>query len=544
VDRVARGVALLVSRVLPCLLYEDEHLLAVNKPAGLNTHAPSPFAGEGLYDWLRHREPRWARLAIVQRLDKETSGVIVFAKTPLANRSLTDQFTRHTARKRYVFLTDREMRGADAFTVESIVARQGSKYVSHHTAAEGQSAITHFKLLSAAEGVSRIEARPVTGRTHQIRVHAADRGLPILGDQLYGGSPAKRVFLHAEELTLSHPETQAEIVFRAAADFDRPPWVALRAALIDPRTTDAYRLIHGEADGYPGWYVERLGAFLLSQAEYPLTNQLEEDLKAWLGSFSLRGAYHKRLNRYVGKSPGVESCAQRVRGEAAPDEFVIQENGLSFALRFGEGYSVGLFLDQRDNRRRLLVNHVAADFPVWPAGLSGISVLNTFAYTCGFSVCAAKGGARVTSLDLSRKYLDWGRRNFVLNGLDAAPHEFLAGDVFDWLRRWLKKDRRFEIILLDPPAFSQSKVSGTFQAEQDFGRLVGAAVGLLQPGGILFASCNARKLAPERFLAMITEAIQAAGRKIRQQHYVPQPPDFPIHRAEPAYLKTVWLRVE
>jgi 23S rRNA-/tRNA-specific pseudouridylate synthase len=88
--------------VLPCLLFEDDHLLVINKPAGLNTHSPAPYAGEGLYDWLRHREPRWADLSIVQRLDKETSGVIVFGKTPLANRSLTDQFTRRTLHKRYL----------------------------------------------------------------------------------------------------------------------------------------------------------------------------------------------------------------------------------------------------------------------------------------------------------------------------------------------------------------------------------------------------------------------------------------------------------
>lgn len=85
--------------MIPCVLFEDEHLLVVNKPAGWNTHAPSPFAGEGLYDWLHHREPRWASLAIIHRLDKETSGVIVFGKTPTANRSLTKQFTAHTVRK-------------------------------------------------------------------------------------------------------------------------------------------------------------------------------------------------------------------------------------------------------------------------------------------------------------------------------------------------------------------------------------------------------------------------------------------------------------
>src|SRR5438874_407641 len=104
--------------VLRCVIFEDEHLLAVNKPAGMNTHAPDPFAGEGLYEWLRNREPRWARLAIIHRLDKDTSGVIMFAKTPLANRSLTQQFTQRAVRKRYVFLTDREVREKE-FMVES-----------------------------------------------------------------------------------------------------------------------------------------------------------------------------------------------------------------------------------------------------------------------------------------------------------------------------------------------------------------------------------------------------------------------------------------
>ena len=67
----------------PCVIFEDEHLLAVNKPAGWNTHAPSPYAGEGIYDWLKNREPRWASLAIIHRLDKETSGVMVLGKSPI-----------------------------------------------------------------------------------------------------------------------------------------------------------------------------------------------------------------------------------------------------------------------------------------------------------------------------------------------------------------------------------------------------------------------------------------------------------------------------
>ena len=116
--------------------------------------------------------------------------------------------------------------------------------------------------------------------------------------------------------------------------------------------------------------------------------------------------------------------------------------------------------------------------------------------------------------------------------------------MFDWLRRLAKRQRLFEVILLDPPTFSQSKVSGVFRAEKDYGKLVLAALPLLIRGGVLFASTNAADWAPEAFLAEVKAAIHSAGRRIIQEHYVPQPPDFPISRAEPAYLKTVWLRVE
>src|ERR1044071_226240 len=115
--------------MLPCVLFEDEHLLVVGKPAGWNTHAPSPFAGEGIYDWLKHREPRWANLAIIHRLGQETSGVVAFGKTPLANRSLTDQFSSRAVRKKYLLLTDREPRQRE-FKVKSKLVRAGERYVS------------------------------------------------------------------------------------------------------------------------------------------------------------------------------------------------------------------------------------------------------------------------------------------------------------------------------------------------------------------------------------------------------------------------------
>src|ERR1041384_1151805 len=205
--------------MLPCVLFEDEHLLVVNKPAGWNTHAPSPFAGEGIYDWLKPREPRWARLAIIHRLDKETSGVMVFGKTPLANRLLPQQFTSRGVRKKYLLLTDREPKQRE-FTAKSKIGRAGERYVS---GAHGDPAETRFQIRNPNQpphaGCHEIEAEPLTGRTHQIRVHAAEHGFPILGDTLYGGTPFPRVCLHAVELAFKHPASGELVTFAASANF-------------------------------------------------------------------------------------------------------------------------------------------------------------------------------------------------------------------------------------------------------------------------------------------------------------------------------------
>jgi 23S rRNA (cytosine1962-C5)-methyltransferase len=554
-------------RMVPCVIFEDEHLLVVSKPAGWNTHAPNPFAGEGIYDWLKHREPRWSSLAILHRLDKETSGVLVFGKTTVANKSLTEQFTEHRVRKKYLLLTDREVPPKE-FTVKTALVRVGEKYASR---AGGEVAETKFTPVEDSEfkipnsKFKILRAEPLTGRTHQIRVHAAESGFPILGDTLYGGTPASRAFLHATEIAFTHSATKELVKFFAPVDFDEggtsvlasrvpqiddhhgssgaSPHQSLRAAIIESDATNAFCVVHGASDGWPGWFVEKLGDYLLSQSESVLSAKQQEEL-TWLAKkFSSLGAYHKILSRALRGKSVAEFSPQLVLGEAAPERFEILENGARYEMSFNEGYSVGLFLDQRDNRRRFLTGHIAADFSIPEIRNSKFEILNCFAYTCGFSVCAAKAGARTTSLDLSKKYLEWGKRNFALNGLDPAAHDFIYGDTFDWVRRLAKKGRAFDAVVLDPPTFSQSKEHGTFRAEKDYGRLVTAALPLLKPGGILFASTNAADWPPEDFLADAGAAVRGAKRKIQQRHYVPQPSDFPISRAEPAYLKTVWMRI-
>jgi 23S rRNA (cytosine1962-C5)-methyltransferase len=546
---------------LSLIVFEDEHLLVVNKPEGWNTHAPSPFAGEGLYEWLKHREPRWAHLAIIHRLDKETSGLMVFGKTPAANRSLTRQFTERTVKKIYWLLTDRAVR-RERFTVTSALVRAGEKYMSRN---DGEPAETRFSLRGTMNSpggrptLAWLLAEPVTGRTHQIRVHAAENGFPILGDTLYGGTTAERVFLHAAELAFAHPVTGEPLKFEAppgtrdatdeqslTPDDVIPHWCkartgqSLRDAVLEPSLTNSFRVIHGANDRWPGVFIEKLGDFLLVQSEALLSSADEQRVQELARALDCRGVYHKRLSRNVRRTSVEDASPRLLFGEAAPERFTMRENGLLYELSFSEGYSVGLFLDQRDNRRRFLAEHVAAEFPL---PLAGREVLNTFAYTCGFSVAAAQAGARSTSLDLSRKYLDWGKRNFALNGLAPEQHDFIFGDAFDWMRRLAKKGRTFDVVVLDPPTFSQSKESGTWQAERHYERLAAAAVPLLKPGGVLLASTNAARLEPESFVAAVKSAAAQSKRRVLQQHYVPQPPDFPVSRAEPAYLKTLWLRL-
>lgn len=539
----------------PCVVFEDEHLLVVNKPAGLNTHSPAPFAGEGLYDWLRHREAAWADLAIVHRLDKETSGVMVFSKSALANRSLTQQFSDGAIRKRYLLLTDRSIPQRE-LSFKTCLVRTGEKYISRPLHAGGEVAETVFRpVKGSSQRIGLVEAEPFTGRTHQIRVHAASGSFPIAGDTLYGGSPAACLCLHAAGLTLKHPASGQEMTFQAPD----PEWLAdsgndqnrlrtslaLRRAIIIPQETTAFRIMHGASDRCPGWYVDRLGDHLLYQGDGLMNSSQKNESSQLMDALGCRGVYHKTLVRNAGRSGVRESSPVHVSGDAAPARFALRENGLEFEVSLSEGYSAGLFLDQRENRRRVLTRHVAARFELAPvtSEVAGGSALNTFAYTCGFSVCAARAGMKTASVDLSRKYLEWGKRNFQRNRIDNSGHEFHCGDTFDWMRRLARKRRTYDLILLDPPTFSRSKDFGAFQARKDYGRLVREAMRLLARGGVLFASTNAADWRPEEFLDAVKQAIAEAGRSVSQMHYAPQPPDFPVSRSEPAYLKTVWLRI-
>ena len=176
--------------------------------------------------------------------------------------------------------------------------------------------------------------------------------------------------------------------------------------------------------------------------------------------------------------------------------YVVYENGLQFWVNLTDYLDTGLFLDHRPLRKKV-------------RGLSeGKTVLNLFSYTGSFSVYAVAGGAKhVTTVDLSNTYLDWAKDNFTLNGFDWKQHTFIKTDAKAWLAEAASK--QFDIIILDPPTISRSKMADTkFDVQLDQTELINNALRLLKPGGILYFSTNFRDfelVASSLHASMITD---------------------------------------
>lgn len=313
--------------------------------------------------------------------------------------------------------------------------------------------------------------------------------------------------------------------------------------------------------------VDLLGQAVLSLTEEALAGSDEQRAREWLGQAPFETpicfAYVKSLLKSVGnegRSPQLVGGSEKDGADEAShvDEsgrFLARENGVKFLLSMREGYSVGLFLDQRDNRRRLVRGSVFGGegdlFSAVPSGRQP-EVLNLFSYTCAFSVAAALGPRRprTLSVDLSKKYLDWGRENFRANGIDPDDrdqHDFIYGDCFEWLGYLARKERQFDLVCVDPPTFSRSRnkkrKTTTFSVKKDYGRLAGDALKVLRPGGVLLCSTNCATLPPGAFERDVEAAVRAAGRRVVAKLYSPQPPDFSAG-GQKMYLKTLWLQID
>lgn len=282
--------------------------------------------------------------------------------------------------------------------------------------------------------------------------------------------------------------------------------------------TDAVRLCTA-ADGW----AERFGVdVLISHKSEAGLERLKTELCLW--ALNVEFHFRRVFARFLPKKNADREAPRLALGD--PDtnlQSTALERTLRYGIDFGAGYSVGLFIDQRENRH-------------FVRQLAPRSLLNCFAYTCSFSVAAATVGATTVNIDLSKKSLARGRENFALNSLHTDGHRFIADDVLEVLPRLARKEERFDVIILDPPTFSRSHRGKAFQVEHDFERLLTAALEVAARDGKILLSTNCSSLG-ERALEVMARYCLKATRRAGTFHRAAPLPDFPPGVA----ASTVWL---
>lgn len=458
-----------------------------DKPSGCTTHTSLGEKERGLIavepnDGFKELLEARCNLNLytAHRLDRDTSGAMIFARTPEAAEKLRVAFSERQVEKRYLLLTDRRVSQARFFR-ESRIEREGNDYVSH---ADGTSnSRTQFTLIDEVGGIFLWEARPETGRSHQIRLHAEDAGMPILGDAAHAGSPFPALCLHSAQLRFGEIDhTSPPPRWFLKREFVRDPRLVRWLHAVDRRErllrsgamseSETLRWIHSEGDPLRA---EQLGSvYSLSWFEDVLPNEGERSSIDTLCSELGWKHWHLQLRGNRGRSPNQEASLR----SGSPDRWIATENGMRFQFRTDSGLSPGLFLDQRQNRSWVLAHAKDA------------RVLNLFCYTSGFSVAAASGGAKkVVSVDVSKTFLEWSKENFALNELPIETHEFRFIDSREYLVWAKKKGLEFDLIICDPPSFGRSK-SGVFKIEKDFDELVSQILAVTSPRGRVLFSLN------------------------------------------------------
>lgn len=354
-----------------------------------------------------------------------------------------------------------------------------------------------------------VAEKPTKLRAGQV-VEVAGPGRPFLGRGIYdpGSSIAVRVWTRQDGERID--ETLVAARLRAA--------VARRERLRIPERTTAWRVANAEGDGLPGILVDRFGDWLsLTLQTDALRGWAEPIVAALQRSVPARGIYLR----------DAEEESVLVAGEPCPGEVEVREPAVRALVAPGRSGKPGLFPDMRE--ARAAVAAIARDR----------RVLNLFAHTGAFSAAAAAAGAaQVVSVDLSGRYLETARRNVELNAPGYSTHETLAGDAFETLARLRREERRFDVIVCDPPSFSSSKKGGSFSVREDYRPLVRAALRLLEPGGVACFATNFRGVTREQFLRTLHDGAEMEGVALVVLTVLGQPADFPFLPVMPeaAYL--------
>lgn len=511
--------------------YQTQDLIFADKPAGIPTHAPD-HGKKGFAEILS--DSFGQKVFVNHRLDKTTTGAMVFTTTTEAAERIRQQFEKRQVKKKYWLVTDRFL-DQNEITIETFIEKQKSSVITSQMNHPAPNAKTVFRLIKRSPFYALWEALPETGKQHQIRLHAANLGMPILGDTQYGGSEFPHLCLHSYSLQVPG---FAEFLSPAPRFFERlgsarDQELVRQLSSLDRRQRlygflkkpdEVIRLVHTENSSYR---IDLLGPVLWChwyKEKDPSEKDLErfEYLRSQLCKVMV---IQKREDR--GKNPNQQQTW--LLGEV-PDLWQAQENGLLCEFRKNQGLSAGLFLDQRQNREKI-------------KNLSqNKTVLNLFAYTGFFSVYALSGNAKqVTTVDLSKNFLEWGKKNVTLN--DQEHHlmlktEWSAADTFVYLKGALKRNRKWDLIICDPPSFSRFEKT-IFRLSDDLESLVDLCLKCLAPKGTLLMSCNHESLTQLELESRVQDVIQNKGTLIcANQDY-----DFELPNEERS-LKAVWVTLK
>jgi 23S rRNA (cytosine1962-C5)-methyltransferase len=333
--------------------------------------------------------------------------------------------------------------------------------------------------------------------------------------------------------------------------------IARRQGLFDGQTT-GYRCIHGEGDGWPGLVLDRYGnVFVLKLYTAAWFPRLAE-ISALIGEELQPAQVVLRFSRNIQEAGRRFDLRDGQMVDEKVDEPVIEgafhadglthspthafdavrgvasflETGLSFEADVVRGQKTGFFLDQRDNRRR--VESLAA----------GRDVLNAFSFSGGFSLYAARGGARsVMDLDISPRALECARRNYELNQTHAVvarcPHEAVQADTFDWLEQNTRP--RFDLVILDPPSLAKREVERV-SAIRAYGKLAEGGIRVLRPCGVLVAASCSAHVSADEFFGAVRQAAARSDRRFVEMEMTRHPLDHPATIPEAQYLKCIFLR--
>lgn len=320
------------------------------------------------------------------------------------------------------------------------------------------------------------------------------------------------------------------------AAIDRSWWLEKAAACLAKREgivlrdgTDGARLINGESEGFPGIVADIYAGTLVVKIYVAAWLARWEEIEDVFREIFRPRHLILRLSRNITAHAAKMGFTEGFRGGVGEGIVVFSENGIRFEAAVLHGQKTGFFLDQRDNRSR--VEQLA----------SGRDVLNVFSFTGGFSLYAARGGARsVTDLDISRHALESAARNFSLNpSLAAVERHAVQADAFKWLE---ESGGSYDLIITDPPSLAKRE-SEREGAARAYARLNLAALRRLRPGGILVAASCSAHVSEEEFFQAVEEALRENGRPWRELWRTGHAVDHPAAFREAEYLKATCVEL-